>query len=73
MIFRSLNSFSDSVRDAESHDIKFLTKFPGNPILEILIKFCNFVGGTNMRGCFPKQLCVFAMFNCPMILRYFLV
>ena len=68
MIFRSPNRFSDSVRDAESHDIKILTQFPGNPILEILIN-----GGTNMRGCFPMKLCLIAMFNCPVILGCFLV
>ena len=73
MIFRSPNRFSDSVRDAESHDIKILTEFPRNPILEILIKFCNCVGGTNMRGCFPMKLCFIAMFNCPVILGCFLV
>ena len=73
MIFRSPNRFSESVRDAESHDIKILTEFPGNPILEILIKFCNCVGGTNMRGCFPIILCLTAMFNSPVILVYFLM
>ena len=73
IIFRSLNRISDSVRDAKSHDIKFVIKFPGNLILEILMKFCNCVGGTNMRGCFPMKLCLIAMFNCPVILRYFLV
>ena len=56
MIFCSPNRFSDSVRDAESHDIKILTEFPGNPILEILIKFCNCVGGNNMRGYFQCRL-----------------
>ena len=37
-IFRDPNRLFDSINDAESHDIKFLTGFPGNPILEILIK-----------------------------------
>ena len=73
MIFCSPNRFSDSVRDAESHDIKFLTKFPGNRILEIMIKFCNCVGGTNMRGFFAMKFCLIAMFNFPVILGCFLV
>ena len=29
---------SDRVSDAESHDIKILTGFPGSPILEILMR-----------------------------------
>ena len=37
-IFRGPNRLFDSVSDAESHDIKLLAGFPGNPILEILIK-----------------------------------
>ena len=72
MIFRSPNRFSDSVRDAESHNIKILTEFPGNPILEILVKFCDFVGGS-MRGCFSMKLYLIAVFNCPVIWRCFLV
>ena len=36
-IFRCPNRLFDSVNDAESHDIKILIRFPGNPILEILI------------------------------------
>ena len=71
MIFRSPNGFSDSVGVAESHDIKILTKFPWNAILEILIKFCNCVGSANLRGLFPMKLCLFAIFNCPVILGYF--
>ena len=55
-IFRSPNRFSKSVRDAESHGIKILTRFPGNPILEILIKICNCVGYTNMRGRFLMKV-----------------
>ena len=35
---------------------KIFTKFPGNPILEILIKFCNCVGGANVRGCCPTKV-----------------
>ena len=34
-IFPSQNTVSDTVSDAESHDIKILIRFPGNPILEI--------------------------------------
>ena len=37
-IFRGPNRLFDSVSDAESHDIKILTGFPGNPILEISLK-----------------------------------
>ena len=73
MILRSPNRFSDSVRDAESHDIKILIKFPGNPILEILIEFCNCVGDTNIRGCFVTKLCLLAILNCPVIFGCFLV
>ena len=29
------NKDSDSVKNSESYDIKFLTRFPGNPVLEI--------------------------------------
>ena len=72
MFFRSPNRFSDSVRDAESHAIKILTEFPGNPILEILIKFCDLVGGS-MRGWFSMKLYLIAVFNCPVIWRCFLV
>ena len=61
MIFRSPNRFSDSVRDAQSHDIK------------ILIEFCNCVGSTIMRGCYPMKLCLVAIFNYPVILGCFLV
>ena len=50
------NSVLDSVSDAESHDIKILTWFPGNLILEILIKIYNCVGSANIRGRFWKVL-----------------
>ena len=66
MIFRNPNGFSDSVGVAESHDIKILTKFTCNAILELLI-----IGGTNLRGRFPMKLCLIAIFNCPVILVYF--
>ena len=72
-IFRSPNRFSESVRDAESHGIKILTRFPGNPILGIFIKICNCVGYTNMRGRFLLKVGLIALFNCSVILRYFLV
>ena len=36
--FHGPNRLFDSVSDGESHDIKLLAGFPGNPILEILIK-----------------------------------
>ena len=71
-IFRSPNRFSQSVRDAESQGIKILTRFPGNPILEILIKNRNCVGSTNMRRWFLMKVCLIAIYICPMILRYFL-
>ena len=61
------------MKNSESDDIKILTGFPGNAILEILIKICNCVGGTNMRGRFLVKLCLIAIFNCPVILRCFLV
>ena len=51
-IFPNPNRDSDSVKNSESHDIHFLTWFPGNPTLELLIKICNCVGYTNMRGRF---------------------
>ena len=63
-IFRGSYRLFDSVSDTESHDIK---------ILEILIKNCNCVGGTNMRGCFLMKLCLIAIFNCAVILVRFLV
>ena len=51
-IFCSLNRVSDSVNDGDSNDIKILTGFPGNPIVEISIKNRNCVGCNNMRRCF---------------------
>ena len=72
-IFRGPNRLFDSVSDAESHDIKFLTRFPGNPFLEIMIKFCNCVGSTNMRGWFFTKICLNAIYSCPMILGCFSV
>ena len=72
-IFRGPNMSFDSVSDAESHDIKILTGFPGNLILEILMKNRNCVGSTNMRGCFLMKVCLIAIYICPVILRYFLV
>ena len=73
MIFRSPNRFSGSVRDAESHNIKVLTKSPRNPIIEILIKFCNCVGGTYMRGCFLMKVYLIAIYYRPVILEYLLM
>ena len=70
-IFRYSNRDSDSVSDAESHDIKILIRFPGNRILEILIKFCNCVGSTNMRGRIFLKVCLFPIHNYLVILRYF--
>ena len=64
---------SDSVENSETHDIKFLTRFPGNPTLEFLIQNCNCVGYTNMRGRFLLKVGLIALFNCAVILRYFLV
>ena len=37
-IFPNPNRDSDSVKNSESDDIKILTRFPGNAILEILTK-----------------------------------
>ena len=71
-IFRAPNSLFDSVSDTESHDIKILTGFPGNPILEICLKNRNCVGSTNMRRWFLMKVCLIAIYICPMILRYFL-
>ena len=72
-IFSNPNRDSDSVKNSESNDIKVLTRFPGNPVLEILIKICNCVGSSNMRGWFLVNVCLIAIYNCPVILRYFLV
>ena len=70
-IFPKPNRDSDSVKNSESHDIKFLTGFPGNPTLEFLIKICNCVGYTKVRGRFLLKVGLIALFNCPVILRYF--
>ena len=72
-IFSSPNTVFDSVSDAESRDIKFLTWFHWNPTLEFLIKIFNCVGYTNMRKRFLMKVGLIALFNCPVILRYFLV
>ena len=72
-IFSNPNRDSDSVKNSESNDKKVLTRFPGNPVLEILIKICNCVGSTYMRGCFLTKVCLNAIYNCPTILRCFLV
>ena len=71
-IFPKPNRDSDSVKNSESHDIKVLTWFPGNLVLEIFIKICNCVGSTNMRGWFFTK-CLIAIYNCPVILRCLLV
>ena len=49
-IFWYLNRVPDSVKDGESDDIKNLSRFPGNPVLGIVIKICNCVGSTHIRG-----------------------
>ena len=72
-IFPKPNGDSNSVKNSESHDIKFLTWFPGNPTLEFLIKICNCVGYTNKRGRYLLKMGLIALFNCPVIFRYFLV
>ena len=72
-IFAKPNRDSDSVKNSESRDIKILTRFPGNLILKILIKICNCVGYTNMRRRFLVKVSLIALFNCPVILRYFLM
>ena len=56
-IFPNPNRDSDSVKNSESDDIKILTRFPGNAILEILIKKYYCVGSTKMRGRFHMKLC----------------
>ena len=72
-IFPNPNRDSDSVKNSESDDIKSLTEFPENSVLEILIKNCDCVGSTHMRGCFLINNCLIAIYNSPVILRYFLV
>ena len=49
-----------------------MARFPGNRTLEILIKIHNCVGSTNMRGRFLMKVCLFPIYNCPVILEYFL-
>ena len=49
-IFTKTNRDFDSVKNSESDYIKVLTRFSGNPILGILIKICNCVGSSYMRG-----------------------
>ena len=70
-IFRGPNRLFDSVSDAESHDIKILTEFHGNSILEISIKNRKCVGSTNMRGCFHMKVCPIAIHNLTVILGCF--
>ena len=70
-IFRGPNRLLDSVSDAESHEIKISTGFPGNPILEILIKNRNCVGSTNMRRCCLLKVCLIAIHNFTVILGCF--
>ena len=67
------NRDSDSVKNSESDDIKILTRFPGNPNLEILTKICNCVGYTNMHGRFLMKVGLIAISNCPVIFGCFLV
>ena len=67
-IFPIPNRDSNSVKNSESDDIKILTRFPRNPILEILIKNCICVGSTNMRGRFSMKVCLIAIYNSPVIL-----
>ena len=46
----------DSGDDTESHDVKILTRFPENPILEILIKVAQICV-----GCFIIKVCLIAI------------
>ena len=59
--FCSLNRASDSVSEAESHDIKIMTKLPGSSILEISIKIYNCVGRAKMRGRFFMEVYIIAI------------
>ena len=72
-IFPKPNRNSDSVKNSESHDMKILIEFTENPALEILIKNCNCVGSTYMRGRFFTKVCLIAIYYCPVILRCLLV
>ena len=69
-IFRGSNRLFDSVSDAESHDIEILIGFPGNLILQILMKNLYCVGGTNMRRCFLMKVCLIAIHNLTVILKF---
>ena len=60
-IFCSLNWVSDSVNDAESNDIKILTRSPASSILEISIKIYNCVGSAKMRGRFFMKVYIIAI------------
>ena len=70
-IFCGPNSVSDSVSHAESHDLKILTRFLGNSILEFSIKMFNCVGSSNMRCRILIKLRLIAIFNSPVILGCF--
>ena len=72
-IFPKSNRDSDSVKNSESLDIKFLTGFAGNPTPEIWLNICNCVGSTYMRGCFFLRIGYFTIYNHPVILRCFLM
>ena len=72
-IFWYSNRLFDSISEAESHDIKILNRFPGNPILEILMKNLNCVGSINMRGCCFIKVCFIPICKCAVILRCFSV
>ena len=50
--------------------MKILARFPGNPTLEILIKIHDCVGKTDMRGRFLMKVCLFPIYNCPVVLGY---
>ena len=65
------NRDSDSVKNSESYDIKFLTRFPGNSALEILIKILNCVDCTKMRGRIFVKVRLIPIFNNPVILGCF--
>ena len=69
-IIRSSNRLFHSVSDPESHDLKILSQFPGNPFLKILIKNCKSVSGTNMRWCFLMKVYLIAIYERPVILGY---
>ena len=66
-IFRIPNSLFDSVSDAESRDIKSMTRFRGNSILEILIRKYYGVGTTKTSEWFLMKICPITFYNCPVI------